>query len=243
MQADYYRILGVSPTADPATIKVAYRRRAMVCHPDRGGSHTEMLLLNEAWAILSDRSARKNYDAARAQQSSDTLRRMAEADIARAREKAGEYPRRWPDFEALLDGIRSDLVDAEWRTQRIAGIAMQMPHDSVSGWLFMAIGVGVALYATSGLPRTRPGGTLHPRLLMFIVAYGALGGALAHMLLGWLVSLATEGRSKQKRTVGSIDSVQTRIVPCPKCGRTLRVHNPAAGQVVRCPGCHHQWAP
>ncbi|NJR63308.1 MAG: J domain-containing protein [Cyanobacteria bacterium CRU_2_1] len=26
----------------------------MKCHPDRGGSHEQMVLLNEAWEILSD---------------------------------------------------------------------------------------------------------------------------------------------------------------------------------------------
>ena len=30
----------------------AYRTRALACHPDRGGSHDEMLALNHTWAAL-----------------------------------------------------------------------------------------------------------------------------------------------------------------------------------------------
>jgi hypothetical protein len=30
----------------------AYRTRALACHPDRGGSHEDMLALNRAWAAL-----------------------------------------------------------------------------------------------------------------------------------------------------------------------------------------------
>ena len=34
---DYYDMLGVARDADPATIKSAYRKLAMECHPDRHG--------------------------------------------------------------------------------------------------------------------------------------------------------------------------------------------------------------
>jgi curved DNA-binding protein CbpA len=52
MQHDYYQVLGVDLNASFETIRDAYRQRAMKCHPDRGGSHQQMVLINEAWEIL-----------------------------------------------------------------------------------------------------------------------------------------------------------------------------------------------
>jgi curved DNA-binding protein CbpA len=54
MILDYYKILQINPDANIETIKTAYRSRALVCHPDRGGSHEQMVLVNEAFQILSN---------------------------------------------------------------------------------------------------------------------------------------------------------------------------------------------
>ena len=40
-RADYYELLGVRADADEATIKAAYRKLAMECHPDRHGGCTD----------------------------------------------------------------------------------------------------------------------------------------------------------------------------------------------------------
>ncbi|RMG20795.1 MAG: molecular chaperone DnaJ [Methanobacteriota archaeon] len=64
---DYYKILGVSRDADQATIKKAYRKKAMEYHPDRyKGSKEEaeekFKQLNEAYTVLSDPEQRRIYD-------------------------------------------------------------------------------------------------------------------------------------------------------------------------------------
>jgi DnaJ-class molecular chaperone len=43
------RVLDVSPVATLKEIKSAYRKKAMVCHPDHGGSESSMQSLNEAY--------------------------------------------------------------------------------------------------------------------------------------------------------------------------------------------------
>lgn len=59
---NYYRLLGVSPNADLAEIRSAYKKLCKVAHPDVGGSTEAMQLLNEAYRILSEPSARSAYD-------------------------------------------------------------------------------------------------------------------------------------------------------------------------------------
>lgn len=65
-QKDYYKILGVNKDADSKTIKDSFRELALKYHPDRNKDNPEniekMKLLNEAYAVLSNPSKRKEYD-------------------------------------------------------------------------------------------------------------------------------------------------------------------------------------
>ena len=63
---DYYETLGVAKTADAKTMKSAFRKKAMECHPDRHPDDPEAEArfkeLNEAYGILSDEQKRAAYD-------------------------------------------------------------------------------------------------------------------------------------------------------------------------------------
>ena len=62
---DYYRILQVDPSADPAVIEAAYKKLAYKYHPDVNDSTEageKMRQINEAWSTLSDPESRKKYD-------------------------------------------------------------------------------------------------------------------------------------------------------------------------------------
>ena len=68
---DYYKILKVTKEADDKEIKKAYRKQALLHHPDRHASATpeEKALheknfkdVNEAWTVLSDPQKKSRFD-------------------------------------------------------------------------------------------------------------------------------------------------------------------------------------
>jgi curved DNA-binding protein CbpA len=65
-EIDYYKVLGVAPSASSKEIGEAYRKLAFQCHPDRHQeseeAHKKMQEINEAYAILSDPVKRREYD-------------------------------------------------------------------------------------------------------------------------------------------------------------------------------------
>ena len=62
LTADPYRVLGVSPQANGAEIKAAYRALVKQHHPDAGGDATTILALNAAWEVLGDAERRAAFD-------------------------------------------------------------------------------------------------------------------------------------------------------------------------------------
>jgi molecular chaperone DnaJ len=62
----YYEVLGVARTSSDGELKSAFRKAAMVCHPDRNPGNAEaehkFKELNEAYQVLSDAQKRAAYD-------------------------------------------------------------------------------------------------------------------------------------------------------------------------------------
>lgn len=61
---NYYQLLHVYPDAPDAIIQASYRTlmQKLKHHPDLGGSHSHAALINEAYATLSNPTARAAYD-------------------------------------------------------------------------------------------------------------------------------------------------------------------------------------
>ncbi len=64
--SDYYQTLDVSKTASEGEIKKAYRKLAMKYHPDHAkgasGAEEKFKEISEAYAVLSDKEKRRQYD-------------------------------------------------------------------------------------------------------------------------------------------------------------------------------------
>lgn len=61
---DLYDLLGLESSSDQSQIKSAYRALQKQCHPDVAGpaGHDMAIILNEAYAVLSDPHSRFAYD-------------------------------------------------------------------------------------------------------------------------------------------------------------------------------------
>jgi curved DNA-binding protein len=84
-QKDYYDILGVDRDASQQAIKEAYRKLAFEYHPDRNkdpAATEKMKEINEAYAVLSDVSKRKEYDLFRSRYGSSAYERFKQSHTA-----------------------------------------------------------------------------------------------------------------------------------------------------------------
>ena len=92
---DYYDVLGVSKSASGEEIKRAYRKLAMKYHPDKNPNRKEaeerFKEINEAYAVLSDKEKRKQYDTFGAE---GFRQRFSQEDIFRGF-----------DFDDILSGL------------------------------------------------------------------------------------------------------------------------------------------
>ena len=99
MKNNPYQTLGVGRKATPEEIKKAYRRLALLHHPDRGGDENKFKEITEAYDILSDPKKRRaadrklfypqpTFDAAmRAKRRAERARRKQHNAAEQAREK------------------------------------------------------------------------------------------------------------------------------------------------------------
>lgn len=58
----FYEVLGIEKDATEAQVKKAYRKKAMKCHPDKGGDPEQFKAITQAYEVLSDKKKRGLYD-------------------------------------------------------------------------------------------------------------------------------------------------------------------------------------
>jgi len=102
---DYYDVLGVNKNASDEEMKKAYRKLAMKYHPDRNPNKKEaeerFKEINEAYAVLSDKEKRKQYDTFGAE---GFRQRFTQEDIFKGF-----------DFDEILSGLFGGRGKREFR--------------------------------------------------------------------------------------------------------------------------------
>ncbi|HEX8282975.1 MAG TPA: J domain-containing protein [Pyrinomonadaceae bacterium] len=135
-EKDHYSTLGAGREDARAEIERRYKRLARRHHPDRGGDEEEMKALNEAWRVLGDEGARRDYDA----------RRDREAERADARRTYAAH-RHVVSPGAKADPLSGRIVGAALCL--FAGLVLMLlvkAHYVVFLWPLALLGLGVVAF-------------------------------------------------------------------------------------------------
>lgn len=210
MDHDWYAILGVPADAAPAVIFAAYRQLAKQHHPDYGGSHTQMVLLNRALEVLRDPERRRLYDEARQATADAAAKARYQETEAAAQAAAERYPTEWDALEKWWQSIEQDLastqygnwlfdLDAKGRTVELMML--------IGGVLGFGLGVVVAMnieYPSGGRALNRLVGAIGVPTVI-----GAVAGKVLHYLISSFLQLGGLGKSPLK--IGLSESELRRI--------------------------------
>ena len=145
--ASAYDLLGVSRMATTAEIRDAYKEKAMLNHPDRGGDVTTWGQLQKAYDILSDPARRAEYDAKGSTREGSSEKKYAEGFVGTG---AG----------GKTMNIVNQLDDARAKDGSLAQAGYNMSHSSgFDAWLRNQKGLGkTGFYTAEDLLRSKRGG-------------------------------------------------------------------------------------
>lgn len=118
---DFYALLHVSPNAEPAEIRAAYRRAVLSAHPDKGGNSQAFQLIVTAFNVLSHPASRCQYNQERLTrgpaQAQGRKRSATTATLAKEAANAARKIAASSRTELVLERLRALLQQAE-RKQR-----------------------------------------------------------------------------------------------------------------------------
>jgi hypothetical protein len=166
---DYYRVLGVWPTATREEIRQAYRRLARRVHPDTNprwkdsaAASQRMATLNEAYAVLADPVRRTAYDLQRQDGSANRPRAPAQAARGQAQPRRASEETQEAARRRMTRVVFAPPAERQARLVVVAllltatgvyGAYLAVDRGSLFGVVMMAAGLlGAALCAMAVMP-------------------------------------------------------------------------------------------
>ncbi len=134
---DYYEVLGVWPAADADTIKKAYFKLAKLHHPDVVGDTTsqdgiDFKLINEAFAILSNPSQRREFD--------ERLKRRSGPGLATGERREADKRSAQLSYDQARAAMRQNRYDKAAVLLK-AAIKYDDSNPAYHSWYGFALGV------------------------------------------------------------------------------------------------------
>lgn len=176
----FYDLLGVAPTADAETVRRAYRKHALECHPDKNrssGATEQFLHVEEAYRILSNPTTKRVYDTYGDDYRAGTTGTLTEDSVAvatRAASVSGAAApaRAPPDADECICVFKArrpataGMHDAPLTPVLTAVVPDAVPGDTPAGRVRVCVARATvaATVAHDGNPRKRAHrGTLQPQ--------------------------------------------------------------------------------
>ena len=139
-QKDYYDVLGVDREASQQAIKEAYRKLAFQYHPDRNkgdpAATQKMKDINEAYAVLSDVSKRKEYDLLRSQYGSFAYDRFRQSHTAEDIFRGSDINQIFEEFARMFGFRSSDDIFRESYGSEYRSFEFRRPGMFGRGFIF-----------------------------------------------------------------------------------------------------------
>jgi len=139
-QKDYYDVLGVGREATQQAIKEAYRKLAFQYHPDRNkgdpAATQKMKDINEAYAVLSDVSKRKEYDLLRSQYGSFAYDRFRQSHTAEDIFRGSDINQIFEEFARMFGFRSSDDIFRESYGSEYRSFEFRRPGMFGRGFIF-----------------------------------------------------------------------------------------------------------
>lgn len=145
-----YELLGVKPTCTTDQVRNAYKEKAMVHHPDRGGNAVTWSNIQKAYDILSDPQRRAMHDR------SISTDGGAEKQFAQSFAD-GDAPKKTMNISTALD-----VAKKETQGGSLAHAGTNMSHSQgFEAWLRNQKGLGnTGFYTAEDLLRSKKGGMM-----------------------------------------------------------------------------------
>lgn len=137
---DYYELLGVSQDASEQEIREAYRKLAFQYHPDRNKDSPDatekMKAINEAYATLSDRAKRNDYDLLRQRYGASAYDRYRQTHTQEDIFRGSDIDQIFEEFSKSFGFRNADELFREFYGPGFRGYVYSRPGFSFRSYVF-----------------------------------------------------------------------------------------------------------